>query len=146
MTTVTVQRLVAAPAARVFAAACDIASFPEANPDVLSIEFLTEQTEGVGTRFRETRTMNGKPFVTELEVTEHDPEAMRLRMVSDVGGTVWDTVFRVVEEGGGARIEASMDCRAHKLMSKLLNPLMKPLFRRGMEKHMDGFQRYCEGR
>ena len=145
MTTITVRRSIAAPATRVFEVASDIERFPEANPDVLGVEFVTERREGVGTRFRETRRQGSKEMVTELEVTEFDPAARRIRMVTDMGGTIWDTVFEVRESGSGAEVVATMDCRAHALLSKVLNPILKPLFKRGMERHFDSFQAHCEG-
>lgn len=145
MTTISLTRQIAASPARVFEAAADISSFPDANPDVVSVEFVTAQTEGVGTRFRETRRMGKRSLVTELEVTEYDPAARRVRMVTDMGGTVWDTVFSVNAVGDHAEVEVCMDCRAHKLLPKLLNPLMKGMFRRGMVKHLDAFQAWCEG-
>lgn len=146
MTTITVRRAIDAPADQVFATASDIERFPDANPDVLAVEFVTEQRSGAGTRFRETRRHGNKQMVTELEVTEYDPAARRVRMVTDMGGTVWDTIFEVRETAAGSEVVATMDCRAHKLMAKLLNPLLQPLFRRGMERHFDAFQAYCERR
>lgn len=144
MTTVTVHRHIAADPYHVFAAATDIERFPDANPDVIKIEFVTEQHSGVGTRFRETRAMGKRSMVSELEVTEYDPAQRRVRMVTDLHGTVWDTVFEVAPAEGGSQITARMDCRAHKLLPKLMNPLMKGFFRKGMEKHMDAFAAWCE--
>lgn len=144
MTTISLTRAIAASPALVFEAAADISRFPEANPDVVSVEFLTEQRSGVGTRFRETRRMGKRSMQTDLEVTEYDPQARRIRMVTDMGGTVWDTVFSVDAVGEHAAVNVCMDCRAHKLLPKLLNPLMKGMFRRGMVKHLDAFQAWCE--
>jgi uncharacterized protein YndB with AHSA1/START domain len=144
MTTVRLIRQIAASPDRVFEAASDIRRFPEMNPDVVAVEFLTEQHSGVGTRFRETRRMKNREMVTELEVTEYDPARRRIRMVTDMGGTVWDTVFEVGSASGGAEIRVQMDCRAHKLLPKLLNPLLKGFFRRGMVAHMDAFTAWCE--
>ena len=46
------------------------------------------------TRFRETRVMKGREASTVLEVTEYE-SPRRIRLVSDEGGTIWDTVFTV---------------------------------------------------
>ena len=141
MTQVTVKRTIDAPPAVIFKTVSDIENLPNTSEDVLRIEFLTEQRSGVGTRFRETRRMKkDKEMVTELEVTEYDP-AGRVRMVADSHGTVWDTLFTVSPEG---ELTISMDCRAHKLLPRLLNPLFKGMFRRGMEKHLDALESYCQ--
>ena len=93
--------------------------------------------------FRETRRMKSKEMVTELEVTEYELNNY-VRMVADSHGTVWDSLFTVKPSGEGTEITITMDARAHKLLPKLLNPVFKGLFRRGLEKHMDGFKAYCE--
>lgn len=144
MITVVVKRRIAARPQRVFEVASAIEGFPDVNPDVLGVEILTPQREGVGVRFRETRRKGRGEMRTELEVVEYDATAMRIRMVTDLGGTVWDTLFTVRPAEGGAEVEARMECRAHKLLPRLLNPLLRGLFRKGMEDHLDHFQAYCE--
>jgi len=47
-----------------------IDNFRKAVPGITSVEFLSETRSGVGTRFRETRVMNGREATVELEVTE----------------------------------------------------------------------------
>ena len=143
MTQVTVKRTINAPSDLIFKAVSEIGNLPNTVPDIVRVEFLSEKQSGVGTMFRETRLMNGKQHVTELEVTEYDPSG-RVRMVADSHGTIWDSVFTVVPAGAAAELTIEMDCRAHKLLPKLLNPLFKGLYRRGMEKHMDTLKSYCE--
>ena len=67
MTRTIVSRLVDAPLERVFEVVSDIRNFSKAVPHIIDVQFLTEQTEGVGTRFRETRLLKGKEASTELE-------------------------------------------------------------------------------
>jgi len=75
MTTIEARRSIRAPVSVVFTAVTDIADLPNTNPDFVGIEFLTEQTSGIGTRFRETRTMNGKEDVTAQTAAEAaDPD------------------------------------------------------------------------
>jgi len=111
---------------------------------VVNVEFLTEQRSGRGTRFKETRLMNGKEHVTELEVTEQDDTARTARMVSDMHGTVWDTQIRVVPAEGGSRAEFAMDCRGKGIVQKVMNVLMQGMFRKGMQAHIDAFKEACE--
>ena len=115
------------------------------NPRIVNVEFLSDVRSGVGTRFRETREMDGKKATTELEVTEYvDNE--RVRIVSDTHGTVWDTVFSVREIDGKTELEMVMDANAYKLLPKLVNPLIKGAIRKAIEADLDGVKAHCEKR
>lgn len=143
MTRITVSRTITASPEQVFRTVSDIDNLPNTSPDIQRIDFLTEKTSGVGTRFRETRAHKGKTMVTELEVTEYVANR-RVRMVADSHGTVWDTIFVVQPTGERVELTIDMHARAHKLMPRLLNPLLKGMFRKGMEKHIDQLVAYCE--
>ena len=73
-------------------------------------------------------------------------ENERARMVADTHGTIWDTTFSVRTVGADVELTIAMDARPHKLLPKLMNPLMKPMFRKGMERHIDKLRAYCEAR
>ena len=144
MTRTIVSRTVDAPLDVVFKAVSDIGNLPSTVPDIVKVEFLSDVISGVGTRFRETRLMNGKESTTELEVTEFiDNE--HVRMVADSHGTVWDSVFTVKATGGRTELVLSMDAKARKLLPKLMNPLINGLIKKGLDKHMDAVKAYCEG-
>ena len=106
------------------------------SPDIVNIEFLGESAMLVGMRFRETRLMNGKNSVTELEVTEY-AENKNIRMVADSHGTVWDTIFEVVENGAATDFVLTMEARAYRLLPKIINPLFKGLYKKGLVRHVD---------
>lgn len=143
MTRTKVSRTIEAPVDVVFAAISEIESFPAIMSSVIAIEFLSEAKSGFGTRFRETRMVNGKEVVTELEVTEWDPGA-RIRMVADSHGTIWDSVFTVRAVDGQTELVLTMDARPKRLFTSLLNPVLKGLINKGLEKHMDAIKEYCE--
>ncbi len=143
MATTTVSRIIRAPIEKVFDTIAHIESFSKALPNIVSVEFLTEQRKGVGTRFRETRLMGKRKASTELEVTEY-VENERIRLVSDQGGTIWDTVFTVQPAAEGVELKMVMDANAYKLLAKLLNPLIKGMIARFIEKDMDAVKTYCE--
>lgn len=147
MSRITVSHAIEAPVATVFNVVTDIERMPQSNPDVVKVEFLSDQRTGAGTRFRETRSSKGKEMVTELELTEFVPNE-RARFVTDAGGTVWDTVFTFrptgSPQGSATELEIQLDARAHKLLAKIMNPLIKGMVRRGMEKHMTALCAYCE--
>ena len=87
--------------------------------------------------------MNGKKATTELEVTEF-VENDRVRMVADSHGTVWDSLFTVKSAGESTDLELTMDARAHKLLPKLMNLLIKGMIQKAVEKDMDAVKTYCE--
>jgi uncharacterized protein YndB with AHSA1/START domain len=147
MTRVTVSRTIKAPVEAVFHVITDIEGLPDSNPDVAKVEFLSDTRSGAGTRFLETRVAKGKEVVTELEVTEQVNNKYA-RFVSDMHGTVWDTLFTVRPAGSpvGAEtvLEIQLDARTYKLLPKLINPLMKGMIRKGMETHIDSMRALCE--
>jgi hypothetical protein len=144
MVKIIVSRKIKAPIDKIFKAISDIRHLPETNPDIVKIEFVSEVKSGIGTRFIETRLMNGKESRTELEVSELI-ENEHIRMVADSHGTVWDSIFTIKPIDDQVLLTLSMDAIAHKLLPKLLNPLMKNFYKKGLEKHMDAVQIFCEG-
>ena len=144
MTRTTVTRHIEAPIDTVFDTVAHIEKYSEAVPHIVKVEFLSEQRSGVGTRFRETRLMGKKEACTELEVTEY-VENDHIRIVTDTHGTVWDTVFTVKPaSGGGVDLTMVMDANAHKFLPKLINPLIKGMIQKVIEKDMDAVKAYCE--
>lgn len=143
MPRITVTRTINAPIDAVFGAVADIREFSKALPHVVNYEFLSQRHSGVGTRFRETRLMNGKEATTELEVTEH-VENDRVRIVADSHGTIWDTTFTVASEDNNTVLTMTMDAKAYKLLSKLMNPLFKGMIKKAVERDMDFVKSYCE--
>lgn len=143
MSRITITKTINAPAAQVFKTVADINNFSKAVPHIVSAEILSDIKRGVGTRFRETRLMNGQEATTELEVTEYIDND-RVRIVTDSHGTVWDTLFVVRPANGQTELELTMDARAHKLLPKLMNPLIKGVISKAIEKDMDAVKSYCE--
>ncbi len=143
MTSVTVKRRIAASRETVFRSIAYVEGLPEVVPDILRVEFLGEQKTGIGTRFVETRRMGKKEMATELEITEW-VENERARMVADSHGTIWDTVFTVTPASEGHELTIAMDARAQKLMPRIMNPIFKGLFRKGLSKHIDHVKAWCE--
>jgi hypothetical protein len=143
MTRTVVKRTIHAPIERVFETVADVRNFSKALPYLVEVEFLSDNLEGIGTRFRETRIMKGKRASTELEITEF-VENERVRLVADSHGTVWDTVFIVRPVGDAVELEMIMEARAYKLVAKLMNPLIKGLVAKAIKSDMDAVKEYCE--
>lgn len=143
MTRTVVTRTIAAPVERVFRTVSDVREFSKAVPTVVDVEFLSESRTGTGTRFRETRTFGKREASTELEVVDH-VENRRVRLVSEAGGTVWDSVFSVRPEGDVTVLELVMEAAPRTLLARITTPLMKPVVRRALEKDMDAIKSFCE--
>jgi uncharacterized protein YndB with AHSA1/START domain len=138
-----VKRTINAPIDKVFATVATIDEFSKAIPQITHVEVLSETRTGVGTRFKETRNMNGREGTVELEVTEYvDNE--RIRLVSEAGGATWDTVFSVRQSGGATELEMVMVAKPGSLVSRLVIPLTKGLIKRAIERDMDAVKSYCE--
>ncbi|MBT8396811.1 MAG: SRPBCC family protein [Gemmatimonadetes bacterium] len=144
MSQVTVTRHIEAPVQKVFQTVSNIEGFSKAVPHIVEVEFLSETRSGVGARFRETRMMGGRKASTVLEVTEY-VENERVRLVSDAGGTIWDSVFSVEREGGGTILKLTMDAKPYKFLQKFLVPLMmKGFMTKALSADMDAVKEYCE--
>lgn len=68
-----------------------------------------------------------------------------MRLVSDEGGTIWDSVFTVSPVDGGTELMLVMDAAPYTFKSKILVPIMKFVIRMGLVKDMDAVKEYCEG-
>ncbi len=144
MSRTVIKRIVTAPVSRVFGVVSDISQFSRAIPHIVNVEMLSDNTVGVGARFRETRLMRGKKATTELVVTEYEVDR-KVRFVSDEGGTIWDTVFSVEPIGTRrTHLTMTMDAKPYKVWSRLINPLIKGIIARAIEKDMDAVKVFCE--
>lgn len=140
---VTTTRHIQAPIEVVFQTLACIENFSKAVPGITRVEFMSEQRSGVGTRFRETRIIHGKEASTELEVSEL-VENERVRMISDAGGTVWDTVFLVQAQPELVRMTMQMEARPHRFAAKLITPWILGMVQTAVEQDMDSVKTYCE--
>ena len=140
----TLSRSIDASVSTVFDTVSDVRNFSKAVANIEDIEFLSDAQTGVGTRFRETRNMNGRKASTELEVTEYVADE-RIRLVSEAGGTTWDTVFTVKGSNGGpTELTMVMDATPHGLLARLSNLLIGGMMRRALAGDMDAVKAYCE--
>ncbi len=145
MTRTALSRTIGAPVDAVFDTVADISNYTRAVPEIVHVEFLTEQRAGAGTRFRETRTMGKREATTELEVVEFARNE-RVRMVSDAGGTIWDTTFTVTpaDDGRSTRLDLVMEARPYRLLARVFVPLTKRMVARAVAADMDAIKKWLE--
>lgn len=143
MKSIQITRTIAAPVDLVFETISDVRNFRNAVPHITNIEFVTEQQVGVGTRFKETRMMKGSEQTVELEVAEF-VENDRVRMISDAGGTIWDTLFTVAADGDNTTLEMEMEIKPHTFFARIITPFIRGMVVKGVEADMDAVKAYCE--
>lgn len=132
-----------APVESVFDAVAHIDRFSEAVPSIREVEFLSEERRGVGTRFRETREMNGRETSSVLEVTDYAPND-RVRIVSDAGGAIWDTLFTTRATEAGTELGMVMEARPHTLLARISTPMIRGMVARAIEADLQAVKEYCE--
>ncbi|MEM9554502.1 MAG: SRPBCC family protein [Acidobacteriota bacterium] len=145
MTRVVVTRRIRAPRELVFRTIADPEEHARANPDIVRVDYLSERRWGAGTRFREVRRVSGGEEAHVLVVLELD-EGRSVRMATDSHGTLWDSTMAVRRDGERTELTVTMDAKAHKLVPKLLNPLLNGLFASAISKDLDRVAAYCEAR
>lgn len=143
MARVETERSIAAPPDHVFSVVAHIEKFQNINPSISNIEFLSESRSGVGTRFTETRIMNGRETTSTMEVTEYEPPST-VRMVCDDDGMILDTIFTVTPQGDGSLLKLNMEARPYKLGARLVIPLIMRMMKNAIEADMDGIRANCE--
>ena len=145
MSRMRIDRHIEAPLPMVFETVADAQRFADAVPQIVSIEFLTDRRTGTGTRFRETREMGSRKVSSELEVTGYSENEF-VRMVSEAGGAVWDSLFEVRRDGEATILTLDMEAKPQTLLGRIATPLMRGMIQRAIEKDMDAVKAYCEGR
>lgn len=148
--TIRASRTIFSPIENVFGTLATVEEFATAVPHIIKVEFLSDKKQGLGTRFRETRMMNGKEAMTELEITEF-AENRLVRYLSEAGGTIWDTIFEVEEvevEESEKQTEMSMRMKAipKSLFTQIFVPMILGMISKAVEDDMDSIKEYCEKR
>lgn len=136
-------REIEAPVEEVFNAVANIEEFRKVVPDIIDVQFLSDQHSGVGTRFIETRVIGKKTGKTELEVVEYQPYR-RARLVAEAGGSTWDTVYDLEPAGTGTRVTMTMTATAHTVRARMLNKIIASTVGRAIERDLDAVKEYCE--
>jgi len=145
LATMTVIRSIHAPAGVVFQTVADAKRFAQAISGVTKVEVVSEAPSGVGTRFRQSRLMNGKETTMEFEVTEYVKNE-RVRIVNETHGTIWDSLFTLAPSNGSTTLTMRMETRSLRLLPRLLMPLVCLFIKKAVEKDIDAVKTFCEGR
>ena len=131
MQTVVVQQAIAAPPERVYALATDLAGAPERIAGIDAIEVLTDGPFGVGTRWRETRTLMGRTATEVMKVTRCEPGRGYTTVAPPPGspprGCRYVSSLALRPQGTGTLAEFRLSGEATSLGSRLVMLAMAPL-------------------
>ena len=127
----------------------------DAIPEVQSVEFVSEETTGVGARFRETRKLNAvqaqvlkllKLHRNVIECTEFEP-CGRVRYVSDGAGALWHSIYTLVPcAGGRTRVELRLETQPRNRLGRLLPQILRDALREATENDLKAIKAHIEGR
>lgn len=116
-----------APAETVWTIMTDLENWPKVVQAIESVERLDDGDDfGVGTRWRETRTMFGRQATETMQVTEVDPGRSYTVEARNRGAT-YTSVSSVEPTREGCVIEMSFDAQTSGV-SKLLGATLGKLF------------------
>ena len=122
-----------------------ITSSENAPKVVQSVQSMVKLTEGpvrVGTRFRETRLMNGKEQYAELEVVACEPnQKYAMKNVTEGIETVYRYTFH--PEADGTRVDLVCEVKAGGL-KKLMLPLVVSILKKEDGDHLQRLKKALE--
>lgn len=152
MTRLVVTETIAAPPDWVFALATDLAGAADRIDGIESLEVLTGGAFGVGTRWRETRQMFGKPSTEEMEVTAFEPDRYYTTEAAS-HGCRYVSRFMCEPIGDSTRASlffeghpATLGARVMVILMAPLNWLMRRQVRRLLAEDLAGLRRAAEAR
>lgn len=128
MTTVSVSREIAADPAAVWSIMVGIDRWVEVVDAIEAVDRLDDGDGfGVGTTWRETRTMFGREATEVMEVTEHE-ERVRYATFAESHGTKYHSEMRVDPSGVGSRLSMSLRGEPQTLLAKIADATVGRFF------------------
>ena len=115
---------------------------PKVTSSIVSMVKLTEGIVGVGTRYRETRLMNGKEHSTELEVVAYEPD-QRYAMKNLTEGIETIYYYSFQPEKDGTRIGLVCEVKASGV-KKLMIPLVTSILKKEDGDHLQRLKQAME--
>lgn len=149
MTQLAMSKSIDAPPEKVWATITSIDSSAETISGINEIERLSDDTGfGVGTRWRETRTMFGKEATEEMEVTSID-EGRSYTVEADSHNVHYTSVLSVEPDGEGSTLRMTFHGEPRgaftKFMAATVGRLMKGATRKALERDLEDIAMAAEG-
>lgn len=115
---------------------------PAVMPSVRSMVKLTEGPLRLGTRYRETRLMNGREEQAELEVVTYEPpEKYEIRNVTEGIETAYRYAFQ--PERDGTRVDLVCELKADGL-KRLMLPMVVAILKKEDGDHLQRLKKVME--
>ena len=130
----------------VFRAGTDFANMADRMVGITKVEMLTTGDVGVGTKFKETRTVMGKDATEEMEVTAFDPPRS-YTLEADSCGSRYVSTFVLTPKDGGTKVALNISSKAQSCFALAFAPLgffMKGTMRKMIQKDLDDLKRNVE--
>ena len=103
--------------------------------EIIACEKLTEGPIGLGSRFLETRIVNGKEAQAELEIKNYEPPH-KVTVGGEMEGIVSNYHYTLTEESDGTRLLWEADIQAKGLRSLML-PILVGFLKTEDAKHLE---------
>jgi uncharacterized membrane protein len=133
MPSAVVSRTVNAPAGAIWDVVTNLANSPAVLTQVASVEVLSQGDFGVGTRWRETRTMFGNEAAVEMEVAAVDPGRWYDVVAEDRSAT-YRSRIELSERDSATVVTMTFSAEGRGKAGRLLGALTGPLTRGATEK------------
>lgn len=148
MRQVIVRQPCAAPVETVWEVATDLAHASSTIGGITSTQVLTQGPFGVGTRWRETRTMLGRDASEEMEITAVEP-GRSYTALAESSGMRYTTTWELVPTDDGTEIVMRFSGEPTNRISRLMSPLtglMASSVEKAMRADMADLARAAESR
>ena len=115
---------------------------PKVAANIKSMIKLTDGPVGVGTRYRETRLMNGKETQTELEIAEFEPnQKYAMKNVTEGVETIYRYTFTSEEDGTRVDLVCELNASGVK---KLMLPMVASILKKEDGDHLQRLKKVME--
>jgi len=121
---IVVSKTIAAAPARVFQSLADIPNAPRTFSSVVKIEMLTPGPIGVGSRWKETRIVDGTKGTKTVEMTQFEPHKRFVTEAVKMGLRMRMTCVVEPSADDAATVTLTMQTTPHNLLGKLLMPMV----------------------
>lgn len=142
-----VSRVIKAPCGAVFAHLTTPERWPDAISAIEAVEVLTPEPFGLGSCFRETRTMFGRQASEDMTVAALDPPK-RMLLTANNHGVRYEKEHFLEETDEGTRLTLSFSGEPQTLINRLTGRvmwlLMGNMLRKMLERDLDDLKRSLE--
>ena len=148
MASIKVAQQIDAPLERVFDVVSDIPEAANTVTAITKIEMLSEGPVGIGTRWRETRTLFGRDATEEMEFTEFE-RPCRYVVEAESCGCHYRTEYLFHAQGDGTCVSMEMQTRPLTFFARgmsLIGFLMKGVMVKCFEADLKDCKRLCEAK